>query len=214
LQRFPLFAYAGSISLITAIFLSSESLFLAASGIDASWIVILGLLFIWPASELGVGISNLIFTSVLPPKLLPKLELAQGIPAGFRTIVVVPSMLTHAAEVTALLDRLEMHYLAGPDPNLRFALLTDFSDAPQQDMPSDSALLQQATKGVEALNHKYQVPGYAPFYLFHRRRLWNSREGVWMGWERKRGKLLEFHQLLQGSLTEVDPMRWTNFTLG
>ena len=36
-----------------------------------------------------------------------------------------------------LLERLEIHYLANPDPNLRFALLTDFTDAPHETMPQD-----------------------------------------------------------------------------
>jgi cyclic beta-1,2-glucan synthetase len=36
------------------------------------------------------------------------------------------------------------------------------------------------------------------FYLFHRPRRWNPRQGVWMGWERKRGKLAEFNRFLRG----------------
>ncbi|NNF57386.1 MAG: glycosyltransferase 36, partial [Rhodothermaceae bacterium] len=36
------------------------------------------------------------------------------------------------------------------------------------------------------------------FFFLHRKRLWNPQEGVWMGWERKRGKLEEFNQLLRG----------------
>src|SRR5262249_13568440 len=31
------------------------------------------------------------------------------------------------------------------------------------------------------------------------RRLWNEAEGSWMGWERKRGKLIEFNRLLRGA---------------
>ena len=36
------------------------------------------------------------------------------------------------------------------------------------------------------------------FYFLHRKRIWNSSEGKWMGWERKRGKLHEFNRLLRG----------------
>ncbi len=36
------------------------------------------------------------------------------------------------------------------------------------------------------------------FYLFHRARRWNAEEGVWMGWERKRGKLEQFNAALRG----------------
>ncbi len=44
-------------------------------------------------------------------------------------------------------------------------------------------------------------PGNGPFYLLHRRRQWNEQEGVWMGWERKRGKLEQFNQALRGDST-------------
>ena len=61
-------------------------------------------------------------------------------------------------------------------------------------MPEDEQLLAQARVGVEKLNLKYAKA--SPFYLFHRQREWNPSEGVWMGWERKRGKLAEFNRLL------------------
>ena len=64
----------------------------------------------------------------------------------------------------------------------------------QQQMPEDEKLLSEAKTGIENLNHKYE--GASPFYLFHRKRVWNPSEGVWMGWERKRGKLVEFNRLV------------------
>src|SRR2546427_5839218 len=36
------------------------------------------------------------------------------------------------------------------------------------------------------------------FFLFHRYRVYNPRERAWMGWERKRGKLLDLNKLLRG----------------
>ena len=35
--------------------------------------------------------------------------------------------------------------------------------------------------------------------MLHRRRLWNEKEGKWIGWERKRGKLHELNRLLRGA---------------
>ena len=90
--------------------------------------------------------------------------------------------------------RLELYYLSNPDPQLTYALLTDFGDAPAEDMPEDEELLALARAGIENLNKKYRAE--APFYLFHRQRQWNPSEGVWMGWERKRGKLADFNRLL------------------
>src|SRR6185369_10742025 len=37
------------------------------------------------------------------------------------------------------------------------------------------------------------------FFLFHRTRQWNEQERLWMGWERKRGKIEEFNRLLRGA---------------
>src|SRR5207249_7648985 len=53
--------------------------------------------------------------------------------------------------------------------------------------------------GIEALNARYAPGTMDRFYLFHRARRWNASEGVWMGWERKRGKIEEFNRLLRGA---------------
>ncbi len=92
-----------------------------------------------------------------------------------------------------------MRYLANRDDHLYFALLTDFRDAPRETMPEDEQLLRLAREGVTALNEKYRKDRPNIFYLFHRPRRWNEREGVWMGYERKRGKLAEFNAVLRGA---------------
>ena len=51
---------------------------------------------------------------------------------------------------------------------------------------------------VGELNERYGTAGRTPFYLFHRFRVYNPSEERWMGWERKRGKLLDLNQLLRG----------------
>jgi cyclic beta-1,2-glucan synthetase len=82
---------------------------------------------------------------------------------------------------------------------MSFALLSDFVDAHAEELPQDRALLAAATAGVDGLNAKYALQGEARFLLLHRRRQWNPVEKVWMGWERKRGKLLELNRLLRGA---------------
>ena len=52
------------------------------------------------------------------------------------------------------------------------------------------------------LNRKYPSDGQDLFFLFHRPRRWNAGEGLWMGYERKRGKLMEFNALLRGGCRE------------
>ena len=71
---------------------------------------------------------------------------------------------------------------------------------PQQEtLPEDEGLLRDALERVEALNERYSNGGPDIFFIFHRRRLWNAAERCWMGWERKRGKLLEFNRLVRGA---------------
>ena len=111
----------------------------------------------------------------------------------------MPSMLARPQSAAVLLERLEIHHLANPDPRLRFALLTDFSDAPQEAMPEDDGYVRDALNRIRTLNARYpSADGGDRFYLFHRRRQWNATQGCWMGWERKRGKLSEFNRMLRG----------------
>ncbi|MFA5701539.1 MAG: hypothetical protein WC913_09710, partial [Desulfuromonas sp.] len=149
-------------------------------------------------SALVIPLVNLLVTLTLRPHTLPRLDFSQGIPQIHRTMVVVPTLLSKPEEVDALLEALEIRYLGNRDPNLFFALLTDFRDAPECTQPDDASLLAHARAGVEALNATYREDRPGIFYLFHRPRLWNPYERVWMGYERKRGKLEQFNALLRG----------------
>ncbi|MBI3737385.1 cyclic beta 1-2 glucan synthetase, partial [Candidatus Sumerlaeota bacterium] len=161
-------------------------------------VLVMGLLSLIAASQLATSVVNWLATLVIRPRPLPKLDFSRGIPADRAAIVVIPTMLGSAKECDALLEGLEVRFLANRDENLRFAILTDLTDAPQETMPGDDALAEQARRGIENLNEKYQSGSRSPFLLLHRPRRWNPREGIWMGWERKRGKLMELNALLRG----------------
>jgi hypothetical protein len=198
--RLPL--YLGSILLLTllatAVVLSA--LDLDAGGFDPGdgrvWFFALPLVI--AASALAVSLVNLLVTLVLPPRALPRMDFSKGIPDSHRTMVIVPTLLARPQDVDDLLEAMEIRYLGNRDPNLFFALLTDFRDAPEQTQPDDAALLAHARAAVEALNETYQEDRPCVFYLFHRPRVWNPFERVWMGYERKRGKLEQFNARLRG----------------
>ena len=131
--------------------------------------------------------------------MIPALELHDGVPPSLRTIVVMPTLLTARAEIDEQLERLEVHYLASPDGELYFALLSDWIDSATEIAPGDDDLLAAATVGIARLNQRHGPgPAGARFLLLHRRRVWDEAEGVWMGRERKRGKLHELNRLLRG----------------
>ncbi|MCC6173096.1 MAG: hypothetical protein IT481_13830, partial [Gammaproteobacteria bacterium] len=153
---------------------------------------------LWPASELALALVNRLLMTVFPARRLPRLGLQQGLPEDCGTLLATPVLLHSVAQVRHLVEQLEVHAAANRDPMIRFALLSDWADAPTEQAPDDAALLAAARDGIEHLNAADRAAGRsAPrFYLLHRRRLWNARERCWMGWERKRGKLEELNALL------------------
>jgi len=175
-----------------------EIWYAAAHGGTPLQLLGLGLIALVPASAVAISMVNWVITHTIPPRVLPRMDFEKGIPDDCRTMVVIPTLLAHRDEVEELLQQLERHFLSNSDPNLYFALLTDFADAPRQHMPDDEDLIEQAVAGIQALNEKYGSQAGDPFYLFHRERSWNPAEGCWMGWERKRGKLADLNKMLMG----------------
>jgi cyclic beta-1,2-glucan synthetase len=203
LTAHPNSVFFGLLTLFTLILLFIP---FAAIGFSVSgWMaLVIFLVLLLPVSEVAVALTNFVVCHLLLPRVLPRLDFKEGIPPEFTTFVVMPTMLTRPEGVTALLERLELHYLANPDPQLRFALLTDFGDSPTQTQPGDAELVRLALEGIRKLNeqHPLPTPAFDPpqdrFFLFHRHRQYNAAQGCWMGWERKRGKLEEFNRLLRG----------------
>src|SRR5687768_201658 len=137
-------------------------------------------------------------THFFPPRLLPRMNTAAGIPPEACTMVVVPTILSTESQINELIERLEVHFLANQDNEVYLALLGDFPDADAETMPQDATLVDAALNGIAKLNQRYGAENAARFHLFHRQRLWNPSEEKWMGWERKRGKLEEFNRLVRG----------------
>ena len=189
--RHPNFFYLAMAALLTAAIMAGAAFIIRPE--QLLWL----LLFLLPALHVALAILNPIVTFTLRPKRLPKYDFQEGVPDEYRTFVVVPTLLLSRQNVENLLGNLEIHYLANRDPNILFALLTDFADSATPTGPNDF-LLDECARGIERLNARYASRNYSPFYLFHRPRLWNESEQRWMGRERKRGKLNDFNEFLLG----------------
>ena len=159
-------------------------------------LLLAGLLAALATSQLAVALVNRLATALAAPEALPQMDFSRGIPPASRTLVVVPAMLTGAAQIDRLVEGLEVRFLANRDDNLHYALLTDFQDADQETLPADEALALAARDAIDALNRKYRSA--ERFFLFHRPRRWNPGERRWMGYERKRGKLSQLNACLRG----------------
>ena len=197
-RRFSLLLYLGAIALVTGLCAEMLVMQAASDGLDGWQLLPAGLLAILCTSQLGVALVNWMVTLLATPHLLPRMDLSAGIPPELRTLVVTPTMLTSAKGVATLIEALEIRFLANRSDNLHFALLTDLADAAEEVLPGDEALMHQARDGIERLNGKYPGARGDSFFLFHRPRRWNARDRVWMGYERKRGKLADLNALLRG----------------
>ena len=205
-------AYLGALSFLTILFVSLLVVAVYLSGRatgETSWplLVLTALLAIIPASDLALSMMNWDITHLFPPRLLPRMETSDGIPEEACTMVVVPTIFSNELQVNALLEKLEVHFLANQDAHIYFALLGDFADADAEEKPDDAGLISYAQSGIDELNRRHSKEAPLRFHLFHRRRQWNPGENRWMGWERKRGKLEEFNRLLRAD-------RNTSFVVG
>ena len=194
-------SYVGMIAMVTALVITTALLATFYAGFN-NWMLLLLLAVagVVPASDVAVAVVNRAITRGVGAMLMPGLEFRQGVPADQRTIVVVPAMLASIPEIHNQVNRLEVHYLSNPDENFVFAILSDWRDSETEHNTNDEPLLAEAAAGIAQLNAHYAgADGRHPFYLLHRRRLWNAGEGKWIGWERKRGKLHELNRLLRGA---------------
>jgi len=170
-----------------------------------------GLLLLIPASQAAVGLMNHLTAWLLPPRRLPRLDFSDGIPAEFQTLVVVPTLLLNEKEVRHMVELLEVRYLANRDPNLHFALLTDSPDA-RSPSAQQEELAGLCSSLIEQLNRKYGAEHQGTFFHLYRRHVFNPQENAWMGWERKRGKLLDLNWLLLNGVDNF-PIKVGNLSL-
>jgi cyclic beta-1,2-glucan synthetase len=196
----PKMLYAGMLAFITTFVVSYLTYYAATQDGRADYILpaVTAFLVLIPGSEFAIKITNSIFSHIYKPVMLPKLELREGIPEEFATMVIIPTLLTSPGSASRLIHRLEVYYLANRERNLFFALVGDFKDAPAKSQPSDNAVVETAMNGIAELNRKYAADGPPVFYYFHRGRSYNTSQDKWMGWERKRGAIVELNRLLRG----------------
>ena len=197
-RQLPLFLYLGTIALLAGLFAGGLLAMAQAGGVPGWVLAPLGALALLGTSHQAVALANWLGTLLVRPSALPRMDFSVGIPPEARTLVVTPTMLTSVSGIEALVDALEVRFLANRDDSLHFGLLTDLRDADAETLPEDEALVQLAAHRVQALNDKYRRVRGDTFFLFHRGRRWNPQERVWMGYERKRGKLADLNALLRG----------------
>ncbi len=114
-------------------------------------LVLLGVLAAIPASDLAIALVNRGVTDLVRPAPAA----ATGIAARRSRASANHRRGSHAADlhedVKEQVERLEIHYLANSDGDLRFALLSDWADAATENLPNDEDLLAAAAEGIANL---------------------------------------------------------------
>ncbi|MEJ7610518.1 MAG: glucoamylase family protein, partial [Ferruginibacter sp.] len=212
----PLLVYLGSILMLSFLFcwlLIAEAL---TEKLPIGIFIAVCIISFITTTRLAVSLVNWVSTILAGPSLLPRMDYSKGIPDDAKTMVVIPTMITGMAGLDELTEGLEVRYLANREANLYFALLTDFKDAATEHLPEDALLLTGLKNRIIDLNKKYRQTAGDTFLLFHRPRRWNKNDKIWMGYERKRGKLSELNAVLrnkgEGYFSEIigDPATFSS----
>lgn len=198
LAEYSFTAYAGSIILLTLLLSGILVRHAYHQHQHLGWLIMIAILTIMATSQLATAIVNWFATLMVQPDFMSRMDYSRGIPPSSRTLVAVPTLFNSSAELDHLLESMEVRFLANKQDNLHFALITDFRDAPVEVLPGDKDLLTYAEKRIRELNTKYSSAKEDTFFLLHRPRLWNAVDKIWMGYERKRGKLGDLNAILRG----------------
>ena len=201
LRSYPDDFYIGGIETIALLAMAAIILPLVPLYNPLGGLAIAFLLLLLPASQGAVELMNHTLSAILKPQTLPKLDFSEGIPDDCKTLVAVPTLLLNERQVRDLVDELEVRSLANQDPNIHFALITDLPDSVEKPLDRDTdPLVLLAGQLIDDLNRRYSSAHCGGFLMLHRHRIYNPRQGVWMGWERKRGKLLDLNRLVMGGM--------------
>ncbi|HEY6766179.1 MAG TPA: glucoamylase family protein [Candidatus Sulfotelmatobacter sp.] len=195
--RHPDEVFLPGVAILTFAIITEFLLWLTPPDVSPELMLLSMLILLLPSSQSAVQVMNYLITALLPAKILPKLDFSEGIPAEFTALVAVPTLLLNEKQVRGLIENLEVRYLGNHDPNVHFALVSDLPDS-DQPSPEENPLIDLCANLIRELNEKYGAQNSGTFFLLHRHRVYNPREKGWMGWERKRGKLMDLNKLLRG----------------
>ena len=161
--------------------------------------IIMSFLLIIPTSQIIIAVIQYISGKLIIPKLIPKIDMLNGVPKENATFVVIPTIIKNSNKVNELMRKLEVYYLANKSENMYFALLGDASSSDKEKEDFDAEVIEAGKEAVQRLNEKYKNDVFPIFHFIYRKRFWNEKEGYFLGWERKRGLLYEFNEYLLGN---------------
>jgi cyclic beta-1,2-glucan synthetase len=197
LRRHPDEFFLTGIVVLTFAIITGILLLLTPSDSPPGLLMLSGLMLLVPCSQAAVQLMHYLVAALLPAEILPKLDYSAGIPDDCVTLVSIPTLLLNEKQVRGLVEDLEVRFLGNHDRNIHFALITDLPDS-DEPTAETNPLIDLCANLIHELDERYREKEMGSFFLLHRHRVYNRREKGWMGWERKRGKLLDLNNLLRG----------------
>lgn len=200
--------YGTAVAGVVAATSAAAAALVASGGATPAWRVLAAL----GSIPLGVRYAEriarpLVARLVGPVARLPRLTAEPTVPRAWRTLIVLPAIVATPERARELLGRLVWLAREHDDPNVRFALLADFADAATSTTSSDGDILREEQRIVERINADLRDESGDRVFVLHRERTWIPADREWIGWERKRGKILELNRLLVGRADTS--YRWT-----
>lgn len=165
------------------------------------------LILLIPVSQLFVQLINRLLIKVVATNPLPKLNYTKGIPDESATMVVIPTIVSSKEKIKTMFSTLETFYLMNKSDNLYFTLLGDVKASDKEVEDYDKEISEYGEKISTELNKKY---GKDLFYFVYRKRKWNDKENSYLGYERKRGALLQFNKILLKEMSDSEEKKYFN----
>lgn len=149
----------------------------------------------------SIAVIDTVLNVCVVPGRMYRMSYPDAIPDSSKTLVVMPILLSDDS-AASIAEKVESNFLKNDCNNIYFCVLSDLPDAKVVDRDVEFELLSKLANDVSKLNRKHCASLEPRFIVIHRFRVWNSRDDFWMGWERKRGKILELNDLIQGQPTK------------
>jgi len=166
-----------------------------------------------PISEIFLKTLNYIMGKIKTPTLIPKMNYENGIPENAKTFVIIPTILKSKEKVKEMFQKLEVYYLANKSDNIFFALLGDSSEEQVPTKDFDEEVMKTGIELAKELNEKYVAENFNRFHFLYRKREWNEGEKSYIGWERKRGLLVNFNEYVKQKNDKLKNNKYENVFL-
>ena len=172
------------------------------------------LIFFTFGLELSDKVVNYIIRKMVKPKMLPRYNFSKNIDDDSKTYIVMPTIISSLDKLDKMIEKMEVTYLSNTSKNLYFMLLGDCCAANTKEIKMDKDIVTYAKKRLDELNAKYPLEdGHKLFNFMYRKRVYSKGESSYMGWERKRGGLMQFNWLVLGKLSpqEIDKAMYLTY---